>query len=68
VGSFVLATDAPDDTDVVWKIRGGAGRRGQTIEFTFQSTDQTQAFEVRRMMVKFDLLEPSMYGVRDFTT
>jgi hypothetical protein len=66
-GDFLFATDAPDDTDIVWSIRGNAGRRAQSIEFTFQNGQVDEAFEVRRMMLLYDVLTPTSYGVRDFS-
>jgi hypothetical protein len=66
-GAFLFATDAPDDTDIVWSIRGQAGRRAQTISLKFTNDEVDQGWVVRRMMLVYDVLLPTAFGVRDFS-
>jgi hypothetical protein len=65
-GSFYLATAVSEDTDLVWPIRGAAGRRAQTIQFIFTHGTASQGFKVKRMMFVFDFLR-NLWGVDDYT-
>ena len=64
-GSFYLATGVSEDTDLVWPIRGKAGRRAQTIQYIFTHGTAAQGFKVKRMMFVFDFLR-NLWGVDDY--
>jgi hypothetical protein len=63
---FMLATEASEDTDLIWAIRGPAGRRAQTVQFEFQNDDFTQGYVIKRMMLEFDYLR-GIFAVSDYS-
>jgi len=63
---FFLATEASEDTDLIWSIRGFTGRRAQTVQFEFINTDFTQGYVIKRMMLEFDYLR-GIFAVSDYS-
>jgi hypothetical protein len=56
-GSWYLATEVAEDTDLVWGIRGNpAGRRAQTIQYVFQNDQSSEGYKIKRLMMEFDYL------------
>jgi hypothetical protein len=65
-GSWYLATEVSEDTDLIWSIRGSQGRRAQTIQFVFRNDDTDQGFKIKRLMMQFDFLG-DLFGVSDYS-
>ncbi len=63
---FLLATEASEDTDLIWSIRGPTGRRAQTIQFEFQNSDFTEGYVIKRMMLEFEYLR-GLFAVSDYS-
>ncbi len=63
---FYLATEASEDTDLIWSIRGATGRRAQTVQFTFQNDDFTEGYVIKRMMLEFEYLR-GIFAVTDYS-
>jgi hypothetical protein len=65
-GSWYLATEVSEDTDLIWSIRGDQGRRAQTVQFVFRNEQATEGYKVKRLMVLFDYLG-DLFGVSDYS-
>jgi len=65
-GTWYLATEVSEDTDLVWSVRGAQGRRAQTVQFVFRNDQATQGVKVKRLMVQFDYLG-DLFGVSDYS-
>jgi hypothetical protein len=62
---FYLATEASEDTDLIWAIRGATGRRAQTVQFTFQNSDFSEGYVIKRMMLEYEYLR-GIFAVSDY--
>jgi hypothetical protein len=63
---FYLATEASEDTDLIWAIRGATGRRAQTVQFMFQNNDFTEGYVIKRMMLEYEYLR-GIFAVSDYS-